>query len=442
MSSPLLTRLLAALVAGVLALPAAAQVFLRDAEMERALRELARPVIAASGQSPNSVRIYVLKDDSLNAFVRDARAVFIHSGLLLRMDRPEMLQAVIAHEVAHIANGHLTRRPANARAARNKAIAGTIAGALIATQNPEAGAGIAVGSQSTAQRFFFAHTRAEEAAADQSGIRYMARAGIDPQAMVEVMELFRGQEALSAGRQDPYVRTHPLSRDRIRSIRGFAAGYRDTVKSDPTAAYWYARIQAKLSAYLRKPSYTLRRVKKSDTSDAARVARAWAYHKNSNTKRALGEVDALLGKRPKDPYAHELRGQILLESRNFGAAVTSYRRATQLAPKEPLIRAGYGQALLAAGDVRGAIPILEKARSGDPFNPRLLRDLAVAYAKVGRNGEASLATAERYILVGQLKTAGTHAKRAVGLLPQGSTGWRRAQDILDAAERGKKRKRQ
>ncbi|MEO0830844.1 MAG: M48 family metalloprotease, partial [Pseudomonadota bacterium] len=413
----------------------------RDAEMERALRELASPILAAAGQPAGSIRIFVIRDSSLNAFVRDSRSIFIHSGLLLRMNRPEMLQAVIAHEVAHIANGHLTRRPANARAARNKAIAGTIAGALVATQNPQAGAGIAVGSQSTAQRVFFSHTRAEEAAADQSGIRFMAQAGVDPQAMVEVMELFRGQEALSQGRQDPYVRTHPLSRDRIRGIRGFVAGFSGNVKEDPRSAYWYARVQGKLSAYLRKPSYTLRRTKKSDTSDAARVARAWAHHKNSNTKKALAEVDALIRTRPKDPYAHELRGQILLESRNFGASVNAYRRATELAPREALIRAGYGQALLAAGEVRAAVPVLERARDKDPFNPRLLRDLGVAYAKMGRNGEASLATAERYMLIGQAKNAGTHAKRAVGLLPQGSTAWRRAQDILDAAEVATKRKR-
>ena len=68
-----------------------------------------------------------------------------------------------------------------------------------------------------------AHTRAEEASADQSALRYMVSAGIDPEAMLEVLDLFRGQEALSVGRQDPYVRSHPLTRDRYRTVQAFLA---------------------------------------------------------------------------------------------------------------------------------------------------------------------------------------------------------------------------
>jgi len=64
----------------------------------------------------------------------------------------------------------------------------------------------------------------------------------------------------------------------------------------------------------------------------------------------------------------------------------------------------------------------------------MMRDLAVAYAKSGNNGMASLATAERYALQGRLKDAGIHAKRAAGLLPRGSAGWNRAQDVLRAAK--------
>ncbi|MEL6519809.1 MAG: M48 family metalloprotease [Pseudomonadota bacterium] len=429
-----LGMLLAAVLCAVtLALPAKAQVILRDAEMERALRELARPIIAAAGLSPNRIRIVVLKESRLNAFVLDGRTIFINSGLLLKMKRPAMLQAVLAHELAHIANGHITRRATNAKAARNTALLGLLLSAAVASVDSQAAGGLAVGSTSAAQRAFLSHTRAEESSADQSGLRYMADANIDPEGMVEVMEIFTGQEVLSRSRQDPYARTHPLSRDRLRRMRGLAAAYKETEPPDPTSVYWFNRVKEKLSAYLSKPSYTLRRLK-NDNSDAARVARAWAYHKNSKTKRALAEIDALLAKRPKDPYAHELRGQILQESRNFGAAVASYKRAAALAPREPLILAGYGQALLAAGQAEAALKVLEQARARDPFNPRLMRDLGQGYAQTGRRGQASLAVAERYALQGKLSDAAIHAKRAVDLLPAGSTGSRRALDIIDAAK--------
>tara|TARA_B100000446_G_scaffold158809_1_gene156836 strand:- start:1109 stop:1909 length:801 start_codon:yes stop_codon:yes gene_type:complete len=263
----------------------------------------------------------------------------------------------------------------------------------------------------------------------------MARAGVDPHAMTEVLDIFRGQEALSASRQDPYVLTHPLSRDRIRALNGIAAAVTVQPKDTATADYWFARAKGKLGAFLQNPSFTLRKLDKNDQSDIATMMRAVAYHRKPDTKEALKYVDRLVSMNPNDPYAHELRGQILLESRNFGAAVNAYGRAVKLAPSEALILSGYGRALLATeNNDKAALSALERARARDPYDPRMLRDLAVAYARTGNNGMASVATAERYAILGRLKDAAVHAKRATGLLPRGSAGYLRAQDILAAAK--------
>ncbi|MFC0161381.1 M48 family metalloprotease, partial [Mameliella alba] len=99
----------------------AATTLLRDADMEYALRQLAAPILTAAGLSPQQVKIIVIDDGSLNAFVTDTRHIFLHSGLIMRLDSAEALQAVIAHEAAHIANGHIARRLGNLRAARTAA---------------------------------------------------------------------------------------------------------------------------------------------------------------------------------------------------------------------------------------------------------------------------------------------------------------------------------
>ncbi len=112
-----------------------------------------------------------------------------------------------------------------------------------------------------------------------------------------------------------------------------------------------------------------------------------------------------------------------------------------MSPNDPLLLAGYGRALLADGQTTDALKVLEKARARDYRNARLMQDLGMAYAKVGNNGMASAVTAERYALQGRLVDAGIHAKRAVGQLPEGSPGWQRAQDVLIASERAKKKKR-
>ena len=442
--APAVLRALAALALALSAAQAPAQTILRDAELERAMRELARPVIAASGLSPSGIRVLLIEDARPNAFVVDARSIFLTSGLVLRMDRPAMLQAVIAHEVAHIANGHLTRRASNMRTARSAAIMGLALAAAVAAADDTgaAGIGIAAGTSSAALRRFLAHTRAEEAAADRSGLRYMARAGVDPQGMVEVLEIFEGQEAIAPGRQDPYLRTHPLSRERLRAVRGLAAAFDATGPADADAAYWFARSRAKLSAYLRNPGWTLRRLDAADSSDAALVARAVANSQAARGAAALQAADALVAKRPDDPYAHELRGWVLFEARDYDAAARAYARAVALAPGEPLIAAGHGRALLATGTQDAAArTVLERARARDPFNPSLLRDLALAQARTGQPGAASLSTAERYALSGRLRDAKIHATRAAGLLPRGSAGWQRAEDIIAAAETQERRNR-
>ena len=84
---------------------------------------------------------------------------------------------------------------------------------------------------------------------------------------------------------------------------------------------------------------------------------------------------------------------------------------------------------------------LERARRVDFRDSSMLRDLALAYARNGQRGMASLVTAERFALRGRLEDAGIHAKRAVGLLPTGSGPWQRAQDVLLVSERNAKKRR-
>ena len=108
----------AALLLAILAAPARAATLLRDPDIEHALEQVAAPVLKAAGLGSTRVEILVVDDRTLNAFVVDQSHIFIHSGLLLKMQNAAMLQAVLAHEAAHITNGHLARRAGNARAAR------------------------------------------------------------------------------------------------------------------------------------------------------------------------------------------------------------------------------------------------------------------------------------------------------------------------------------
>nr|WP_322865527.1 M48 family metalloprotease [Aquicoccus sp. G2-2]MEA1112776.1 M48 family metalloprotease [Aquicoccus sp. G2-2] len=400
-------------------LPVGAVTLLRDPDIEHALDTIAKPILVAAGLSPSQVRVLVIKDRTMNAFIVDSSHIFIHSGLIMRLGSTAELQAVIAHEAAHIANGHIMRRVANMQTAKNVAGIGMALAAVAAVSGSGQAAGaLGIGISSSANRVLMGHTRAEENSADQSSVRFLARAGADPQGAVAVMQMFAGQELLSANRQDPYARTHPLSRDRLRHMKALASAYSGKAKIDPTADYWFSRAKGKLTAFLRAPKWTHKRARESASQDIRLMREAIAYHRDSNTAKALATMKRLLTLKPRDPFYRELQGQILLESRKYPAAANAYKAAVKLAPRNALILGAYGHSLLALGNAKAALSVLEKASTRDNQDARILRDLGQAYAKRGNPGMASLATAERYALTGKLKDAAIHAKRAAGMLPE------------------------
>ena len=405
---------------------------LRDSDIEEGLSRLAAPVLIAAGLSPVSTKVLVVDDDRLNAFVIDRRYIFLHSGLILRSKTPEMLQSVIAHEAAHIANGHIARRRQALQLSRNAANFGTALAVAVgaASGSGEAATGIALGVRGSATRKFLSHSRAEESSADQSALGYMVRSGINPMGMVDTLDIFVGQENLVVGRQDPYVRSHPLTRDRMRRVETMAMAH-DDLPSDPDMVYWHARVVGKLSAFQRAPSWTLGRVKDSHTEDIKHMRGAIAHGRAGNLTSAIQSIDRALSLRPDDPFYQDLKAELYMRNRAFSDSARAYKKAHDLRPKDAIILAGYGRALLADGKFSRALDILEQARVRDFRNSALLRDLGVAYSKLGKHAMASLVTAERYALRGRIKDAKMHANLAAAGLPVGSPSWQRAQDVID-----------
>ncbi|MEM7505959.1 MAG: M48 family metalloprotease [Pseudomonadota bacterium] len=437
-----LQRLFAPIALGLIvvftALPVRAQGLIRDAEIERTLRMLSDPLFQAAGLNPRSVEIFIVNDRNLNAFVAGGRRIFLNTGLLIRLETPAELQGVIAHEIGHITGGHAARRAIKARNAQGPALLGLLLGiAAAAAGGGEAAGAIIAGSQGALVRDFLRHTRGEEASADQAALTYMDRAGIDPSGLRKVFERFRGQELFTVGNIDPYAVTHPLSSQRIQLIERKISEI-DPQKLQPSneTVYWHARMRAKLIGFLNNPETVLNKLEQGASGEDALYAKSVALHRVPSPGEAIAAINELIAQRPSDPFYIELKGQILHESGRSAEAAPYYRKASQLAPEEPLLKSGLGRVLLALDDPaadREALEALQAARRADFYDADGLRDLATAYARSGDNAMATLATAERLALRGS-RDAILQAKRAMRLLPEGSPGWLRAQDILSLAQ--------
>jgi predicted Zn-dependent protease len=383
--------MLALLLSAAAAQPAAAQQILRDSETEKLFADMSDPLIAAAGLNPRNVKIVLINDPEINAFVAGGQIVYVHTGLVTAADNANQVQGVIAHELGHVAGGHVLRIDAGVKQATGITLLSLVLGGLaMAAGAGEAAMGAMALGQQAALGQFLAFTRAQESSADLAGASYLSKAGVSGRGLIEFFKKLQNQEfRLAVYATDSYDRTHPLSSERVASLNEvFATDPAWARRTEPTLEARFQRVRAKLVGYISDKEAVLRTYPASDTSVPARYARAYAYHRMGDRDAALREADALLAAAPQDPFFLELKGQILLESGKPADALAPLRQAVAKAPDQPMIQSMLGHALLAT----------EK-------------------------------TDKRYSLEGNPKLALASAERAMLGIPAGTPDFLRAQDI-------------
>ncbi|MBX9898557.1 MAG: M48 family metalloprotease [Qipengyuania sp.] len=417
--------------------PAAAQSMLRDTETEAFFHDLAAPLIAAADLPARNVDIALIGDRSINAFVAGGQIIYVNAGLIEKADTAAEVQGVLAHELGHITGGHIVRQGEGARAATNISLLSLLAGlgAVLAGAG-EAGMAAMMMGQRAAMGKFLAYSRGEEGSADAAGAAFLAKAGISGRGSLGFFGKLSGLEsryAVSRDAETEYVRTHPLTSDRIATLRDtYERDPAWLTPDDPVVEARFQRIKAKLTGYLGEPAQTLRAYPPSDGSVPARYARAYAYHKRAEVGKALAETEALIASAPDDPYFLELEGQILLESGRPADALAVLRKATALTNAQPLIATLYGHALIATEDRKNyeeAERVLRAAVARDRHNPFAWRQLGTVYAARGDMPRANLASAEQQVMSGDYLQAVRSARNAQAGLAEHSADWLRAQDI-------------
>ena len=420
--------------------PAAAQSILRDSETELLFEDISRPLVEAAGLDPKSVKVVLLRDEEINAFVSKGQVVYIQSGLLTSADNVNQLQGVIAHELGHVNQGVQIRMGEGVGAASKISILSLVlAAAAIAAGAPaDAGMGIMMAGQRAAMGNLMAFTRAQESSADLAGASYLHKAGISGKGSLEFFKKLQNQEyRLAIYAKDSYDRTHPLSQERVQALREIYE--KDPAwnrPSDPALEARFQRVKAKLQGYI-DPQVASRKYPETDQTVPGHYARAYAYHLGAYPDKALAEADSLLKIAPEDPFFLELKGQILLESGRPKDAIPVLREAVKQAPDRPMIAVMLGHALIASEDSKNfaeAKQVLKNAVNRDNDNPFAWLQLGIVYDREGDQARAALATAERNNLEGNAKLALTSARMAMKGIPQGTPDYLRAQDIAMVSE--------
>lgn len=440
-----LSKLLILTLCAFIPTNAQAQTIIRDSEIEEILSEWFAPIFEANSMDPKQVKVILVNSNEVNAFVAGGANIFFYTGLIQKTDNPAELIGVMAHELGHIQGGHLVRSREALEQASYESILGTLLGlgAALATGESGAAATISGGGQSMAQRRFLSKVRTFESSADQAAIASLEKAEINPEGLLTFLQKLQGEELIPASQQSEYVRTHPLTHNRVSTMEHAVSKSRYKDKAYP--AHWqdqHARIKAKLLGFI-NPAQVEWVYDTNDQSLPARYAHTISDYRENRIEAALKGINGLIDQEPKNAYFHELKGQMLVDFGRVKEAIPSYEQAIKLKKQDGLLLTALAHAIIETSgsnktQLTKATQHLHKALIYEPRSTQIHRLLATAYGRMDNDPRARLHLAEEALLQRKYPYAKQQAENALKGLKEGTSPWYRAKDILSYVETRKK----
>jgi predicted Zn-dependent protease len=410
---------------------------IRDDEIESSIEKLIEPLFRAASINPSSMRVVIVDDPTINAFVANQTMVFIHSGLLLKFyDDPDMVMGVVAHELGHILGGHLAKLDTRYRnIATNSVASAVILGAIgLAISAPElAMAGIS-GSMHIGKQSMLSYSRQQEQSADKIAVELLEKSKNSPIGLKKTMDYFRQADASLYGKINPYSITHPMPAERLQFITGYMEKTKYPHSMIPSnIKNQYIRAMVKLSAFLEPTRPILSSKSQDDYIYAKSIINFRTNHKNE----AIKLIDQLIHKEPENPYFYELKSQVLFENGLVIESLEQYQKAYSLRGSN-LISYEYASALIEAVDMGKltkskldkSIELLKKTNKQGDIPLENIDQLARAYGKKGQVGMANYYLAKMYLLLGDDKKSTRFAKIASKQLPKSDPYYLKSMDMI------------
>lgn len=391
-----------------------------DEETEQFLARQLRPVFKAADIPFNRNNIYIVNDDSLNAFVGDGNNMFVHTGTLMKANDENEIAGVLAHETGHIMGGHILRQKIKLQNMQQISLASMLAAGAAAAATGRADAAIAImmGTQNSMLNAMLAYQVEEERSADESAVKLLQKTEQSPAGMRNFMKKIDRQNRLNGIAENPYFRTHPVTAERISFLNNAVRQSPFPAPAQPSNEF--LRIKAKLSAFMEEPRKVLQKYPPSDKSTPARYAQAIVFFRMLKLNQSLKILNELIAEEPENPYFHELKGQIFMETGKIKPARTEYQKALSLLPNSALFQINLAQAVLEDNPNRNELEhtaeILNKSLLQRPDTYGWLL-LSRAYGGLNDTANSNYAAAEYSLRIGAAEIARRQANTALTANP-------------------------
>lgn len=396
-----------------------------DVEIADYLNRFAASLTATTPASGHDFEFFLVRDSTLNAFALPGGYIGVHTGLIVAAQSESELASVLAHEIGHVTQRHLARMLSRERQASVVMLASLVLAVLAARSNPQAIGGLASLGSTVAQSQMLSFSRDAEREADRVGLDILRQAGFDANGMVSFFGRLQQAGRLYDSNAPEYLRTHPLTTERMADIQSRVGETRYRQRAD-SVDFRLARARLRALSDTSVDGLRLTRaqfersVRERTIDDAAdwfglatvaAAARDWPA-----ARKAIAEVRRKLP--AGHPFVERLAARVALDAGDAAAAQAIVEAALVRFPASRALAQMRATVLLARRDYAAAVPVLEDALKLYRGDADLWRMLSEAQGGLGRAARAHRAAAEQYALLGATPAAIEQlrlAQRAGGL---------------------------
>lgn len=378
-----------------------------------------------ASRSPNSGKLYFVieKNNVVNAYTLTGGVIVINSGLILSTQSESELAAVMAHEIAHVSQRHIARMQEDSKNNPLMTGLGVLAGAAVASQSPDAAQAIVTGTLAMQAHQQIVFSQRAEAEADRVGLRTLASAGFNTEAMPYFLEKLERSESSTYGDLTKYLYTHPMSIDRLSDTRSLV-NQLPKRKPQDNLDYVFAREKLRIITGQNAAPLTATNLK----SIAANYAQAYQAIRSGNPN-AASSINA------NSVTTTILQAQALNDLKRYTEAEQRLQSIVGQAPTDTALNLALAESQLGQNKTALAMQTLSKLRLTETTGLEFFEDAQRLAQQANQPAEASFYNASRSLRLGEYQHAVATAEQALKLPNSQVTTLRNLRNLLNEAQR-------
>ena len=379
-----------------------------DPEITDYLNTLGYRLVSVSSDSRQEFTFFLMMDPQVNAFALPGGFIGINSGLIVTAQSESELAGVVSHEIGHVVQRHFARMLASQKETQLISLAGLVVAILSARASSQVSQAAMAGSQAGTIQSSLNFTRGNEQEADRIGFQILEKGGFDPAAMAAFFERLMHATRFYQSTAPAYLRTHPLTTDRISDMQN---RLRDVHYRQVPDSIEFQLMRAKLKAQEDTPRDAVRffeeslQEKKYLSEAASRYGLVAALLRNQDYPRAEKELQELRKRLPSNAAVETLAARYYTAVGSSRVALTTYREALRSFPSYRALLYGYADLLLRTSQPDEALKLVESRLQYSTTDYQLYQLQARSYAALGKPIQQHRALAEYYYRLGNLRAA-------------------------------------